>query len=497
MTSIAVVLTGVASDLALVGQVTLPTADGSLVNRAIQFVGLVIGAFVVSAIASLLYRWYTREMIPRALAILFGGALVALYLNTVGLFGDFLTGDEPAVFQLETVLFNTASLVGGALVSPVGRLVGDRLTTDVFAVAGARELSGDVSQLVRSVGRVRSVTLPEDISDIGGYDPVSDAVKEQLSGKTLLFPRRLTEAELRDRLVTRVKDDHGVGHMDVEFEDSDVSYLALGSRAAGLGPTLAPGTVAVALRGDPGSGAAAGDPVQVWLVPNADAETTATADPAPDGTAVNNGGSAADDAPSVPTRIAFGELRGVADDVATVALDVEDANRLSGDEQYRLVTLPADPHVDREFASLLRNADETMAVTTIVADADLDGMTVADVETTVVAVRSPNESVDAIPGRARELSAGDELYVVGRPEVLRKVERRATTAESRTDGGDDEDGDSTGVRDGDDAGETDADETDGTESGTEKTDAGATDEPNGTTDGPDDDSSRQSGTQFS
>ncbi|MFK8213486.1 cation:proton antiporter regulatory subunit [Haloferax volcanii] len=459
---------------AAAGQVSIPPADDSLVLQALRLVGLVVGAFVVSAVASLLYRWYTREIIPRALAVLFGGAVVALYLNTIGLFGAFTTGTETEVFQLDTVLFNVASLAGGALVAPVGRVAGDRLATDVFAVAGAKELDADVSRLVRTVGRVTSVTLPEDIGDIEGYDPVAEAVKTQLSGKTLLFPRRLSEAELRDRLATRIKDDHGVGHVDVEFEagESEVSYLALGSRAAGLGPTLAPGTVAVAIRGDPGSGAAAGDPVQVWSVPKPDADddddgpsdaavagasdptdapesagSTETPAGGPDAGSLSDGGI---DAPAAPTRVAFGELRGVADDVATVALDEEDADRLTSGEAYRLVTLPADPHVDREFASLLRNADETMAVTTVAPGADLDGLTVSDVDTTVVAIRSSNRPVDAIPGRGRELAAGDTLYVVGRPEVLRKVERRATTdtgrTDGRTDGGDD--GADTGGSDG-------------------------------------------------
>ncbi|WP_424006342.1 cation:proton antiporter regulatory subunit [Haloferax denitrificans] len=459
---------------ATAGQVSIPAADDALVPQVLRLIGLVVGAFIVSAIASLLYRWYTREIIPRALAVLFGAAVVALYLNTIGLFGAFTTGSETEVFQLDTVLFNIGSLAGGALIAPVGRVAGDRLATDVFAVAGAKELDADVSRLVRTVGRVTSVTLPEDIGDIEGYDPVAETVKTQLSGKTLLFPRRLSEAELRDRLATRIKDDHGVGHVDVEFEagGSEVSYLALGSRAAGLGPTLAPGTVAVAIRGDPGSGAAAGDPVQVWSVPKPDAgderdepsdggsadaseppeatdavESTETPAGGPDTGSLSDGGTDAPTASTAPTRVAFGELRGVADDVATVALDAEDADRLTSGEQYRLVTLPADPHVDREFASLLRNADETMAVTTVAAGADLDGVTVSEVDTTVVAIRSSNRPVDAIPGRGRELAAGDTLYVVGRPEVLRKVERRATTDTSRTDGGDD--GGDAGGSDGD------------------------------------------------
>ncbi|ELZ82332.1 TrkA-C domain-containing protein [Haloferax elongans ATCC BAA-1513] len=428
--------------LVLLGQVAVPSAGDPLVRSALRFVGLVVGAFVASSVAAILYRWYTREAIPQSLAVLFGAALVALYLNTIGLFGEFAAGTNSAVFEPETVLYNGGVLAGGALVSPVGRIVGDRIATDVFAVAGAKELDADVSRLVRTVGRVTTVTLPEDIDDIEAYDPVPETVKAQLREKTLLFPRRLSVPELRDRLVSRIKDDHGVGHVDVEIaDDGTVSYLALGSRAAGLGPTLGPGTVAVAIRGDPGPGAAAGDPVQVWAVPDSDDEAVTEQDNATDGAGTSAPPSAAAESETAgsdgPNRVAFGELRGVTDGVSTVALDEVDAERLSGADSYHLVTLPASPHVDREFASLLRTADETMAVVTVGEDSALDGGTVADVETTVVAIRTPNRPVEAIPARGREVASGEMLYIVGRPELLRQVERQATEG-TETDGGDDE-----------------------------------------------------------
>ncbi|SEL95066.1 FUSC family protein [Haloferax larsenii] len=439
-----------------VGQVSIPSAGDPLVRSALRFVGLVVGAFVASSVAAILYRWYTREVIPRSLAVLFGAALVALYLNTIGLFGEFAAGTNPAVFEPETVLYNGGALAGGALVSPVGRIVGDRVATDVFAVAGAKELDADVSRLVRTVGRVTTVTLPEDIDDIEAYDPVPETVKAQLREKTLLFPRRLSVPELRDRLVSRIKDDHGVGHVDVEIaDDGTVSYLALGSRAAGLGPTLGPGTVAIAIRGDPGPGAAAGDPVQVWAVPDSDDDEAVTeAESATDGAGESPTVSAsadsetADAEPEGPNRVAFGELRGVTDGVSTVALDEVDAERLSGADSYHLVTLPASPHVDREFASLLRTADETMAVVTVGEGSELDGGTVADVDTTVVAIRTPNRPVEAIPARGREVASGEMLYVVGRPELLRQVERQATEG-TETDGGGDEGAETDGGDDGD------------------------------------------------
>ncbi|MFC7202203.1 potassium transporter TrkA [Haloferax namakaokahaiae] len=440
----------------VLSQISVPQVDDALVLPILRFIGLLVGGFLTAALAALGYRWFTKAEIPQALAVLFGSAIVALYLNTVGLFADVLGETGSEVFNPETVLFNAGVLIGAALISPVGRLVGDRIATDVFAVAGARELDAEVSRLVRTVGRVTSVTLPDEIEDIEAYDPVSESVKEQLAGKTLLFPRRLSTDELRDRLASRLKEDHGVGHVDVEFDDDGaVTYLALGSRIAGLGVTLAPGTVAVPVRGDPGPGAAAGDPVQVWSIPTP--STSSDGGTSDEGHAVVSNGNADETAvdgeaaeqpierPSAK-RVAFGELRGVADDTATIALDADDAAALSTAETYRLVTLPSEPHIDREFASLLRNADETMAVVTVADGAELDGRPVADVGAAVVAIRPTNKPVDAIPSNSRELGAGDVLYVVARPELLRKVEQRATMAQ--TDGGDSDTDDSDGDGDG-------------------------------------------------
>jgi len=151
---------------------------------------------------------------------------------------------------------------------------------------------------------VTTVELPEDVADIVGYDPVTEETKETLAGRRFLFPRRLTKAELRERLVARLKTDYGVGHVDVEFgDDGSVEFLAVGTRAAGIGPTLPPATNAVAIRADPAHAASAGDLVQVW-------------------------GDRSDE-----TR-PDGELRGIAGDVVTVAIDAADTPKLNPTERY-------------------------------------------------------------------------------------------------------------------------------------------------------------------
>ncbi|RLM63225.1 potassium transporter TrkA [Halorubrum sp. Atlit-8R] len=369
-------------------------------QAAVTLVTFAAVAVLVAAGAALAYRWYFRTEIPEGVTWLLGVSVVALYLNTTSL-GSVAVGDNPALLAPESVFFNLVSLGVAAVTAPVGRYAGDRLAVDVFALSGAKQLDGELSGMVRAVGRFTAVTLPsvDEIRDMDTYDPVSADKKAELAETTLLFPRKLSETELRERLIARLKDEYGVGYVDADLgADGTVEYFAVGSRAAGLGPTLAPGSAAVAVAADPPNNATVGDTVQLWR-----------------------------DDPE-PERVATGELRGVAGDAVTVALDESDAERLTDEGGYRLVTLPAEPQADREFASLLRNADETMASVTVAAGSELDGSTVGEVGAVVAAVRPAGGSVEPIPPRAYAFGAGDLVYLVGRPGAIRRFETAAAAS---------------------------------------------------------------------
>lgn len=370
-------------------------------RAAVTLAGFALVAIAITAAAAISYRWYARDVIPSGVTLLLGIAVVALYLNTVSL-GDIAAGTGGGLFDLDAVLFHIVAVGVAAAVSPLGRRIGDAIAVDVFAFAGGKELEGELSRVVRSVGRVTAVTLPDEIEDIPEYDPVSQDVKTEMAGKTLIFPRKLTVAALRDRLITRLKDDYGVGHVDVELTDeATVEHLGVGSRAAGLGATLAPGGAGIAVHGDPANSASSGDTVQVWTPP-------------PD-----------------PEYVLTAELRSTATDVTTLAVDEAEADRLDESTRYRLVTLPTDPRADREFASLLRSADETMAVIDVEAGSELVGHQIDGIAATVVAVRPATGSIEPLPPRSRELAVEDTIYAIARPELLRQLEARAT-AESST-----------------------------------------------------------------
>ena len=364
----------------------------------VRIVGLTLVAGVATVLAAVLYRWYARVRIPEGLGVLIGLAVVAIYLNTDVALSQVIGGGTGLLDPVPAARNVVTFLLAGAA-SLAGRRVGDRIALDIGAVSGSRELDVELSRLVRSVGRSIHVEMPEsidDVEDIEGYDPVSPETKAAVAGKTLVFPRGLTVSELRERLADRLRADYGVGHVDVDLAaDGSVEFLAVGSRASGIGPTLVPGTAATAVRADPPFAATSGDAVQVWA------------------------------AGQEPERVASGEVRGTAGDVVTLAVDEVDAEALSPDRRYRLVTLPGGPRADREFASLLRRADETMSVVTVAEGSAIAGETVGDLDVTLVAVHPADGPVETIPRRGRPLAVGDDLYVIARPEAIRRLEASA------------------------------------------------------------------------
>lgn len=366
-------------------------------TRAIVFVAV---AAVAGGFVGVLYRWYAGERVADGLAVLVGLGVVALYLNTAGALGEVIGGDIE-LLAVETAVFNTVTFVfaGGAAVT--GSRLGDRIGAGLFVVSGGDRLDRDVSRIVRTVGRVTTVEIPEEIGDMEGYDPIDDATKGKLAGQTLVFPRRLTVEELRSRLKERLRTDYGVGHVDVDLdEEGTVGYLALGARESGIGVTLPPGSAAVAIEADPPNNASPGDSIEVWT----------DGDP--------NAGTA-------PQRVTTAELRGAVGDVVTVVTDEADAKRLDAGRRYRLVTLPVEARIDREFAAQLRAAEETMGATTVAEGSALVGSPVGALDIAIVAVRALDGDIVAIPTRERPIAAGETIYAIGRPDRLRKLEAAA------------------------------------------------------------------------
>ncbi|MFQ3319653.1 MAG: hypothetical protein ACI8UR_001645 [Natronomonas sp.] len=379
---------------------TIPVGENLFVDLA-RILVLSLTSAVFGIGIGLLHRWYANQKIPDGLSVLVGLSVVALYLNTSGALGDVIGGQKD-LLGIETVVFNVFIFLISGVMAAAGGRSGDRLGVSLFAVARRKSVEADVSRIVKTVGRVTTVKIPDDIDDIDGYDPVDSAVKENLADQTLLFPRRLTVGELRGRFIERLKTDYDVGHVDVDFtENATIEYLALGSRESGLGPTLPPESAALAIWADPANDASPGDAVQVWT----------TGDPATE---------------AAPERVTNAEVRGTADDVVTLTMDEEAAMNLDTDVRYRLVTLPVEARTDREFAAQLRAAEETMGVVDIEAGSALAESTIGALDVAVAAIRTQDGEIEAIPHRSRPLASGETIYAIARPDRLRRLEAAAT-----------------------------------------------------------------------
>ncbi|MFB6117939.1 TrkA C-terminal domain-containing protein [Halosegnis sp.] len=378
-----------------------------LAGNLFTIVGLALLAGLLAAVLGLIHRWYARSTIPGGLAVLTGLTGVVLVLNVDTALGTLIAtpggdaGQPGTVLTGASVAVNTVTIAAGGVAAAAGGRLGDQVGESILTLTGSGTVDIDVSGLVEAVDRVITVDLPDEVADMDGYDPVPPTVKTSLSGATLVFPRRLTIDELHDRLVERLRDDYGVGHVDVIVAaDGTVEYLAVGSRESGLGPTLPPETCAVAVRADPALATSAGDLVQVFR-----------------------------DGANGPERVAAGELRATVGDVVTLAVDAADADAFDPETRYRLVTLPVEPRSDREFASLLRAADETMGVLTVATESPLVGSPIGAIDAAIVAVRDA-EGLVPLPSRDRVVAPGDTLYVIATPSRLRRLDAGIGRADS-------------------------------------------------------------------
>lgn len=368
----------------------LDVLDPSLLTVFYRIVGLALFAAAVSAGISFLFRWRTRTQLPEGPALLLGLGAVAVYLNTRIALVQFL-GADGEVLTTSAIAVNLSIFAASTITAAAGWQLGDRFgQSERFRPS----LQPNFSPLVRATGRSITIDLPDEIENIEGYDSVSRKTREAIAGKSYTFPRGMTVGQLQAELVTRLKTDHEVAHVDVDLTvEGTVEFLAVGGRATGIGPTLPPDATATAITADPAFSASAGDTVQIW-----------------DG----------------DTRAGTAELRGVAGRTATVSGQPAIIDELDPEREYRLMTLPADERVDRLFAGMLRRADETMSAFTVSEGATLDGERVGRLGLPVIAIEQAEGSTTTLPTDDRVIEADERLFVVGHPSHLRRVEAAAT-----------------------------------------------------------------------
>ena len=378
------------------GLVLQPGGESVLASISIPFVvGMVVLSLTVATVVSLLYRLLMDATVPWHVPLIVGVGAVGLWMNTASTVVEFIertAAQEPLLLQnIET---NSLAIIASGIAAVGGARFGDQLATSVNAIANRQQPGTSVGKIVETIGRFITVQLPkaEKIHDLDGYEQVSEETKETFGDGRFLFPRGLTLDQLHQRIVDRLRDDYGVGHVDLELDDEGtVTYLGVGSRESGIGPTLPARRGAISIQTTPPPEATPGDRVQIWR----DSEEGAQ-------------------------RIATAELRAAGNETATVVMDVQRIKTINQSRTYDLVTLQSGKCPELEFTSLLRTANEGLDSITVAVKSPVEGLPVGALRLPVIAIRTSTDEMHTAPPRDHICSAGDTLFVIGRPDELRK-----------------------------------------------------------------------------
>lgn len=347
--------------------------------------GLLAGAGTLAVAVG--YRALTVRRVPIGPAVLAGLALPTGWLASEAIRHGRVVADSPLV-HYTTGSFLLGMLFAGSVAAVAGRRLGDHIACGAYDITPI-DASGPIAERVQSAGRCVAVTLPESIDDADGYPAVDEHSKRDLAGREFLFSSDLSIPALRSRLEHRLEADYDIGYVRAELAaDGTVSAVSIGDRRSGIGPTLGPDRVAVAIAGDPSPRASAGDPIEVWT----------------------------DDAES-SRLVATGRLRASVGSITTLIVDADDATCFESGDRYRLTTRPETSSDAHALVSAIRSGDETVTAVTVEPDGPLDGEFVGWLSGTVLAI-DRGETTLSLPAGNESLMAGDTVYRFGTPAAL-------------------------------------------------------------------------------
>lgn len=355
----------------------------------LNIIGFALFAGAVAVGAAFVYRGTTTFEMPVGVGVILGAGVIALWLN--------ITAIDAGPFIRETPLVDPSSgyylagvFLGATVLAEGGRRIGDYLACDVYSIERINS-SGEAADVVRAGGVAITVRLPETIDDLEGYPPVDEAVKRRLAGKEMLFPRRLSIDELADRLERRIEDDFAVGHASVELtSDGTIDAIAVGSEATGIGPSLPPDSLAVAVRGDAVGQTSLGDSVEVW-------ETE-----------------------EQRQLVATGRIRSTAGEITTLVISDAERDAFDAETRYKLTTRPEVPNEVDAFVSVVSATEETIMRCSVDAGGPFEGEFVSWLPVTVMVVEREGEVI-VFPDDNLTLQATDTLYVFGGPADLQAL----------------------------------------------------------------------------
>jgi hypothetical protein len=294
-----------------------------------------------------------------------------------------------------------------------------------------RTLSADVMGSLAGRDEVR-IRVVGEVADMEGYPPLSDELRAEIRDTEWTFPRDLRISELEERLADRLKTEFDLGDVSVTVDEGGRAAVVAAPPFSGLSKRVPSGKRAVSVDALLPTGLARNDEVTVIT---ADAQVRGTVVSA----RTDGGGGGADAKPETKPATDGGETEGDGEDSVpqpvraptttggdgrlTVAVTRTDAGPLVRADRARVVVESRGVRREYELVSLLRRAGRRFRRVTVGADSPLDGTTlgVAGIRdqygVAVMAVQG-SSGWRLVPGGDTDLSAGDELFVVGTTDRL-------------------------------------------------------------------------------
>jgi hypothetical protein len=380
----------------------------------------IIPALVAWALA-LLFRAVTGLTVPSFAVVVLGVAIA-------GVSGGFLAFNDPSIVQSANSVTLVTALLVVMLVAFYAHNLGDTLGASLpnrFSLSALRSrgLSADVVEFVSGRGQVR-VRVVGPVADLEGYPPLPEELRAELGAASWTFPADLSLAALEERVAERLHTEFELADVSVSVDERARATVAAAPPASVLSGRVPADRRAVSVEGLLPTGVARGDEVTV-LTEGAAVEgvvVSARSGPSPAPPAASDGGASEGDAAPATKRAPAttgGEGR------VTVAVARGDAPALLAAERGRVVVASRGSRREFELVSLLGRAGQQFRRGAVREGGALDGTTLgaanvrAQYGVAVLAVRSGGSWTLDPPGGA-QLSAGDELFAVGRGDALKR-----------------------------------------------------------------------------
>jgi hypothetical protein len=394
------------------------------------YLGVLTGIIpaLVSWALGFAFKYVTGVTVPA-----FG--VVVLAVAIAGINGGLLALNDPTFTRSANQVRLTVAVVVVLMSSLYAHNAGDRMGAEFPRKLSLRKLtertlSTDVVELAGGRGQVR-VTVSGEVGDVEGYPPVPADLRREIREWTAAFPADVPLVELESRVTDRLRTEFDLADVAVTLDERARATVSAAPPLGGLSKRVPPGKRGVSVPTLLPTGTARGDEVSL-VTPDRtyrgsvvslrsdrararDDQAAAAVAPRPAGS--DEGPDV--QAPSAPTLPVAdgGEGR------VTVAVDAGGAESLLGATVDRLLVRSRGTRREYELLGLLRQAGNRIRKVTIREGAPVAGTTIGNAAlrdtygVSVLAVRHEGRWQFA-PRGSQALAAGDDLFVVGRPDAV-------------------------------------------------------------------------------